>query len=110
MAPKAADRAKWQPTEVRFIRRVLDEVMKNYTTDPARVVVHGHEAGGAMAYLVAATNDDVIRAVAVVDAPLPRLVQLPPTDPVNRMAFYTTLATKSERPRRSKPRSSDCAK
>ena len=96
VAPKSVDRTKWQATEARFIRRALDDVAKNYTTDPARVVVHGHEGGGAMAYLFASANDDVVRAVAVVDAPLPRLVQLPPTDPVHRLAFYTTLASKSE--------------
>jgi hypothetical protein len=31
-----------------------------------------------------------------VDAPLPRLSQFPQPDPVNRQAFYTTLATNSE--------------
>jgi serine protease Do len=96
VAPKSADRTRWQATEGRFVRRVLDDVAKNYTTDPARIVVHGHEGGGAMAYLVASANDDVVRAVAAVDAPLPRLVQIPPTDPVHRLAFYTTLTTKSE--------------
>ena len=53
-------------------------------------------AGGAMAYLVGFTNRDVVRAVAVVDAPLPRVAQLPETDPVERLAFYTTLATKTD--------------
>src|SRR5262249_17835825 len=48
LAPKSSDRTKWQPTEVPFIRRVLDNVMKTYSIDPARVVVHGHEGGGAL--------------------------------------------------------------
>ncbi|MEX0677506.1 MAG: PDZ domain-containing protein [Pirellulales bacterium] len=96
LAPRSADRTKWQPTEVRFVRRVLDEVMKTYTVDSARVVVHGHQGGGAMAYLVAMLNLEAVRAVAAVEAPLPRLSQLPETDPVNRLAFYTTLATKTE--------------
>jgi serine protease Do len=96
LAPKASDRTKWQPTEARFIRRVLDDVMKDYTTDPARIVVHGHEGGGAMAYVVGIANADIVRGVAVVDAPLPRLAQVPETNAAQRLAFYTTLATKSE--------------
>jgi serine protease Do len=96
LVPKSSDATKWQPTEARFIRRVLDEVMKTYAVDPARVVVHGHEGGAAMAYLVGMVNDDVVRAVAAVSAPLPRVSNLPETDPVHRLAFYTTLATKTE--------------
>ncbi len=96
LAPKSSDPTRWQPTEARFVRRVLDNVMKNYATDPARIVVHGHEGGGAMAYLVGLSNLDVIRAVAAVEAPLPRVAQLPETNPVERLAFYTTLSTKSE--------------
>jgi serine protease Do len=96
LAPKSSDRTRWQPTEARFVRRVLDDVMKNYNTDAARSVVHGHEGGGAMAYVVGLTNLDVVRAVAVVDAPLPRAARPPENDPVERLAFYTTLATKSE--------------
>lgn len=78
------------------MRRLLDELSRLYTTDPARIVVHGHEGGGAMAYLVGLSNPDVVRGVAVVDAPLPRQIQPPETDPVHRLAFYTTLASKSE--------------
>ncbi len=96
LAPKSGDRARWQPTEARFVRRALDDILKNYHVDASRVVVHGHEGGAAMAYLVGLTNRDVVRAVAAVDAPLPRVAQLPETDPVERLAFYTTLAAKTD--------------
>jgi serine protease Do len=96
LAPQAGDRTKWQPTEARFIRRAFDDLTKRYTVDPARVVVHGHQGGAALAYLVGLLNTDVIRAVAAVDAPLPRVSQLPETDPVRPLAFYTTLTTKTE--------------
>ena len=96
LAPKALDRTKWQPTEARFIRRVLDRAIKTYAVDPLRIVVHGHQGGGALAYLFSFLNTSVVRAVAVVDAPLPRLSRLPETDPIERLAFYTTLATKTE--------------
>ncbi len=96
VAPKATDQRRWLPTEIRFVRRALDEAMKRYHSDPARVVVHGHEAGGSLAYLVAMAGSDVVRAVAASEAPLPRMLQPPEVDPVKPLAIYTTLATKSE--------------
>jgi serine protease Do len=96
LAPQAADRTRWQPTEARRVRRLLDEVIKKYTVDPARVVVHGHEGGAAMAYVFGIVNRDAVRAIAAVEAPLPRIARLPDTDPAQRLAFYTTLATKTE--------------
>jgi serine protease Do len=96
LAPKSADDTKWQPTEARFVRRAIDSTMKTYRVDPSRVVTHGHQGGAAMAYLVGLSNREVVRAVAAVDAPLPRLAQLPPPEPVHRLAFYSTLATNTE--------------
>jgi poly(3-hydroxybutyrate) depolymerase len=96
VAPKSSDRDRWQPTEARFVRRAVDDVLKNYSVDRSRVVVHGHEGGGAMAYLVGMANRDLLRAVAAVDSPLPRVAQMGETDPGERMAFYAAIATKSE--------------
>jgi len=96
LAPKSADATRWQPTELGFVRRAADAVAKTYSIDPTRIAVHGHQAGATMAYLFGVMNIDLVRAVAAVDSPLPRLSQLPQPDPVNRQAFYTTLATKSE--------------
>lgn len=96
LAPRPADSTKWQPTEAAWIRRTLDDVVKNYNVDRQRIVVHGHEGGGAMAYAFGLTNLDVVRAIAVADAPLPRLTRPPESDPVHPLAFYTTLATKAE--------------
>jgi serine protease Do len=95
LAPQSTDPTKWLPTETRFVRRVLDSTMKTYSVDPARVVVLGQEGGGTLAYIVALVNLDVVRAVAAIDAPLPRISQLPQPDPLRRLAFYTTLATES---------------
>lgn len=94
LAPKGADKARWQPEEVRFVHRLLDQVKKTYATDASRIVTHGHEGGAAMAYAVALSRPEDVRGVAAVDSPLPRLAQIPETDPVHRLAFYTTLSTK----------------
>jgi len=95
VAPKSADATKWQPTEVKFVRRVLDELLESYNVDRGRIVVHGHEGGGALAYLAAFTNQDLIRAVAPVDAPLPPMAKPPENDPVHRLAFYIARANKA---------------
>ena len=95
LAPKAADPTKWQPTEVAFIRRALDDVMKKYNVDRARIVAHGHEGGGAIAYVLTLSSRGLVKAAAVVDSPLPLLVQVPETDPTSRLAFYTTTSAKS---------------
>ena len=80
------NRESEQPFEAKFARRVLDEVMKSYEIDPARIVAHGHEGGGALAYLLAFGNLDVVRGLAVVDAPLPS-DRVPPGREANRNGF-----------------------
>jgi serine protease Do len=95
LAPKSAEPARWQPAESKFIRRVLQEAVKNYNIDRTRIVIHGQEAGGALAYVAAFANRDVVRGVAVVDAPLPTLSEPPENDPMRRLAIYTTRASRA---------------
>jgi len=95
LAPQAANPARWTPGEVEFVGQAIDNIMGGYNIDRSRVMAHGYQAGAAMAYLATAAHADRIRAVAAVDAALPGRVKVPPTDPVNRLAFYTTVASKS---------------
>lgn len=89
LAPQAADVRRWTSTEIEFVRKTMDDVVKRYSIDPARVVLHGYLAGGAMAYHVAFGNRDVCRAVAAANAPLPMRVGHPTTDPVQPMSIYS---------------------
>jgi serine protease Do len=93
LAPRAADPQRWEPTELDLVDKLLDKVDSTYHVDRTRVVVHGHEGGGTMAYLAAFRNREMIRAVAAVDA-LP-LGRPPDNDPLHRLAVYTTTAKKS---------------
>jgi serine protease Do len=95
LAPKAADPARWDPEETTFVQRLVEKVKSTYNVDPQRLVVHGYENGGAMAYLVALRNQQLIRAVAAVEA-LPVGVPVE-NDPLHRLAIYTTTASKSPR-------------
>ncbi|MDE0735049.1 MAG: PDZ domain-containing protein [Pirellulaceae bacterium] len=89
VAPRSLDPARWQATEVAFVRKVLEDILANYQVDPTRIVVHGHKAGGALAYLTAFEHRDVIRAVVPIDAALPRRSPLKPNDPLERLAIYS---------------------
>ena len=93
LAPKSADPQRWNPGEVTLVEKLLDQVHSTYTVDSARVVVHGHEGGGALAYLVAFRQRELVRAAAVVDAPITR--PPPENDPLHRLAIYLTTAKKS---------------
>ena len=78
-----------------MIRKLLDQIAKQYTIDPARVVVIGRGTGGTMALLAAYKNRDAFRAVAVINAPPPLLVRPPETDPVQPLSVFVTTAKKS---------------
>ncbi len=93
VAPHALDPAQWGRADVEFVRKVLDEVRSRYTIDPQRVAAHGHQTGGAMAFVLAFSLRETIRGVAAVDAPLP--VPPPENDPLNRLSIFLTTARQS---------------
>lgn len=93
VAPKSIDAARWLPGEAALVDRLLAEITSTYNVDPARVVVHGHEAGGSLAFLVGFRNRDVVRAVAAVEAAPGG--QPPESDPLSRLAIYMASSSKS---------------
>ncbi len=96
LAPQSADVKRWTSTEMEFVRKTMDDVVSHYAIDPARVIVHGYLAGGAMAYHVAFGNRELCRGVAVVGAPLPMRVGSPTTDPVQPLAVYSFSCERSQ--------------
>jgi serine protease Do len=88
LAPKSADAAKWQRTELEFVRKTLDQLTGKYHVDRARTVAVGQEGGGGMAYLFALGNRELVHGEAAIGAPLPAGAQIPPNDPVLRLAVY----------------------
>ena len=92
LAPRAADPARWLPTELGFVRKTLDDLISKYTIDRTRIVAHGYQGGGAMAYLVTFANQELVRGVAAVDAPLPMRAAVPANDPIRRLALSITYA------------------
>lgn len=97
LAPKAAKPERWMPDEAEFIRKTMDEVVKRYTIDPSRVVVHGYQGGGSMAWLVATGRREAVRGVSLVDTGLPPRGGFPETDPFQRLAIHFAGTPKSPR-------------
>ena len=95
LAPQPKSDKQWTRTEVEFIRKPVDQAIATYNIDPTRVVVYGHQAGGAMAYLTAFQSPELFSGVIAVDAGLPARMQLPDNGPISRIAIYTTLVKSS---------------
>jgi serine protease Do len=98
VAPKAADPEKWQPLESALIPKLLAEVQSKYTVDTSRIVVHGYESGGELAYLIGLRDRETFAAVAAVEAAPPRMLMgagVAENDPEQRLAFYVARADKS---------------
>jgi serine protease Do len=96
VAPRAQNPNQWGPRDRDFIAKLLEDVQATYKIDRGRVVAHGYQSGGAMAYIVAFANRDLVRAVAAVDAPL--VTSPPENEPIHRLAFYTTTSAKGRTP------------
>ena len=93
LAPESADPRQWNRTELPLIRKLIDQISTEYAIDPARIVLAGRGAGGAMALLAASHNRDVVRGIAVLDSRLPSAIA--PNEPLERLAFYVARAAKS---------------
>ncbi len=93
LAPKSADPEKWTPNEMVFAQKVLEQLVADYQVDPTRIVAHGYEKGATIATLLAYRNRDLVRALALVDAPLAG--PPPENEPLERLAVYLTKATEA---------------
>lgn len=91
LAPKAADDNRWQPTEIEFIRKTMDNIINTYNVDRNRIVSFGRQAGGAMSLILGFSQRDLVRGVIPVDAPFPLRAGISPNDPAERLAVHAIL-------------------
>ena len=91
LAPKSAHATGWQPTELGFLRRAMEHLFDQYAVDRHRVVAHGAQVGGAMAYLAGFSHRELIRGVAPVEAALPGRLRIPDNDPLQRFAVFSAV-------------------
>lgn len=93
LAPKALLPIGWQPNEVEFVKDMTEEFMKNYSIDRRRIVLHGMGAGGNLAYLLAAQEREIYRAVLTIQTPA--RIAPPDHEPDFRLQFFLVEQQKS---------------
>lgn len=96
VAPQAAQPTGWQPTEIDFVRKSIEQVLARYSVDRSRIVVYGHQASGTMAFFVGFRCRDLVRGIAAVEAAPPSRVRLPDNDPLERLAVYLLVPSESK--------------
>lgn len=93
LAPKAMEAKRWQPDELPYVRRAVEQINVRYTIDPQRIVAVGRDQGASVAYLLGFQHRDLFRGVAALDGPFAaRPIE---NDPSERLAFYIALAKTS---------------
>ena len=95
LAPQAENDKQWRATEVEFVRKTMEKMIDDYNIDASRVVLHGHQGGGAMSYFAGFAVSDLVRGISAVEAPIPTRVRVPANDPVKRIAIHAFYSTKS---------------
>ncbi|MBW3539724.1 MAG: PDZ domain-containing protein [Planctomycetes bacterium] len=97
IAPRAADIvAGWTPNDAEFVKDATDDVLKKYSVDPERIVVHGYADGGEFAFGVAFKHRETYRGVLAASAPVRERPE--ENHPEFRLQFY--LATGDKDPQR----------
>jgi len=93
MAPRPGEAGRWNPGEIAVVRKFMDNMVSRYNVDRTRVVLHGRQVGGTMAWFTALAHRNLVRGVVPIDAPLPQRAVVE-NDPVNRLFVYS-VATKA---------------
>lgn len=68
LIPEAQDPQRWQPTELGFIDKAINQAIERYHVASQRVVVLGRESGGRLGYLLAFRNREQVRGLIIADA------------------------------------------
>jgi serine protease Do len=90
--PRSEDASRWVPAkELPFAAKLAADVRANYRIDDTRIVAAGFRAGAAMAWALAGSERDLVRAVAAIDVP-PISSRPPENDPQHPLSIVLTKA------------------
>lgn len=101
VVPESSDAARWERTELPYLRRLLARAIGQFKADRARVTIAGRAGGGEMAWFLGLASRDVVRGLAVIAAPLPRQIKPPANEPSQRLAIFCGLP--AEKPDEKSP-------
>ena len=79
--PGSRDRREWSGDDVAGVVRAVESLHAQRQVDAARLAVAGRGAGGEFAWLVADRLGAACRGVAVLEAPLPRRLEIGAAEP-----------------------------
>jgi serine protease Do len=92
VGPKSESDAGWLASEAEFVQEAARDVMKEYTIDRRRVVVHGMGVGGQMAFYLGFNARELIRGVATTGAVLGTAPK--PAEVGQRLSFFVVAGGK----------------
>ncbi|HEV3205261.1 MAG TPA: PDZ domain-containing protein [Gemmataceae bacterium] len=92
VGPKAQNESGWLASESDFVRETINSVAGEYTVDRQRIVAHGMDSGGMMAYRMGLVDRDLVRGVVTTGAVMP----MQPGEAVSnqRLAFFIITGDK----------------
>ena len=96
IVPTPKDSDHWERTDLEYLHRLLERVVKQYKIDPHRVVVGGQGATGSIAWHLGLASRDMVRGIATTAAPLSREIKVPPNDPAQRLAIFAAIPPKKD--------------
>jgi poly(3-hydroxybutyrate) depolymerase len=77
--------------DVGFLRRLIQEISRQFAVDPKRVYLIGHSNGGYLSYHMACENSDLIAAIAAVSgSTFLDTNSCTPSEPVNILQIHGT--------------------
>jgi hypothetical protein len=79
--PGSRDRREWSGDDIGGVTRAIESLHALRPLDASRVAVAGRGPGGVFAWLVAERLGTACRGVAVLDAPLPRRLEIDDAEP-----------------------------
>lgn len=78
--------------DVKFLNKLVDKVVKQYSLDPSRIFAHGTSNGGNMVFRLAMESSDKFRAIASIIAAMPKVSEC--TIPTNSISVLVMNGTK----------------
>lgn len=91
VAPVAGNDRGWLGSESEAVQQVVKDVLGQYTIDRQRVIAHGMDVGGQMAYYLAFNAPGLFRGVATTGAVLASQIK---DSADQRLAFFLVAGTK----------------
>ena len=92
LAPKAKLVAGWNPSEMEFIKDLVEQFEQTYRIDKTRVVVHAYSQSGTIAYLLAFKHRDLFSGICTVASPI--FIPPPESEPEHRLQFHLLCGDK----------------